>query len=259
MPVIDANGERLDYRREGRGEALVLVHSLGTNAQLWDEQIAAWSGRFDVIAVTARGHGGSTNRGGVTMAAIAEDLLAVLRQLGIDRAAFVGLSMGGLICARLHALAPAMVRRLVISGSFVTLGDRGLQRIRDLEARIAALGMAQYGRAYAAETLLPATPRRHHDALAAWIAAMDRDAYLQTLRSIFSEDVSACMGAMRLPVRVQVGAQDQRTPVALAEQIARTIPGATLAVLDGAGHLANLDAPDRFRAAVEDHLLASPG
>lgn len=257
--MIDANGERLAYRRAGQGEPLVLIHSLGTNAQLWDEQIARWSRRFDVIAVSARGHGGSTNRGGVTMAALAEDLRAVLGQLGVARANFVGLSMGGLICARLHALAPALMGRLVISGSFVTLGAPGLQRVRDLEQRLPALGMARYGEVYAAETLLPSTPRRYHDALAGWIAATDQAAYLQTARSIFGEDVGPCMGAMRLPVRVLVGAQDQRTPVAHARHIAETIPGATLEIIDGAGHLANLDAADRFCAAVEAHLVPEPG
>lgn len=256
MFAIDVNGETLTYRREGSGPALVLVHSLGTCSALWDNEIAHWSKNFDVIAFDARGHGGSTNRGGVSMRTIARDLNASLRLLGVRRAHFVGISMGGLICSRLHALDKSLFETLTISGSLVS-AEGGEDRVRALEARITAAGLDAYGRQYAEETLLPSTPKVHHDALAQWIGAMTLDSYLQTVRSIFTEDVEGCMREMGMPVRVLVGSKDNRTPPPMAERIARTIPGATLHIIDDAAHLANLDAPERFRAAVEPSLAGS--
>jgi 3-oxoadipate enol-lactonase len=80
---------------------------------------------------------------------------------------------------------------------------------------------------------------------------MRLDDYLQTVRSIFTENVESCMRAMRMPARVLVGDKDGRTPPALAERIAATIPGASLHVIENAGHLANLDRPDRFHEAID--------
>jgi 3-oxoadipate enol-lactonase len=250
MRELDLNGERLRYRREGSGQPVVLVHSLGTNIALWDEQFRHWSERFDVIAFDARGHGGSSNRGGVSMRHIAADIRAGLQALGIERAHFVGISMGGLICSRLHEMQSSLLESLVISGSFVSV-EGGNERVKMLEDRISAAGLHEYGKQYAQETLLPGTPQAHRAALAQWIGAMRLEDYLQTVRSIFTDNVESCMRAMRMPARVLVGDKDGRTPPALAERIAATIPGASLHVIENAGHLANLDRPDRFHEAID--------
>jgi 3-oxoadipate enol-lactonase len=250
MRELGLNGERLRYRREGSGQPLVLVHSLGTNIALWDEQFRHWSERFDVIAFDARGHGSSSNCGGVSMRHIAADLRAGLQALGIERAHFVGISMGGLICSRLHEMQSSLFESLVISGSFVSV-EGGNERVKMLEDRISAAGLHEYGKQYAQEILLPSTPQAHHAALAQWIGAMRLEDYLQTVRSIFTENVESCMRAMRMPARVLVGDKDGRTPPALAERIAATIPDASLHVIENAGHLANLDRPDRFHEAID--------
>lgn len=249
MAAIEANGETLSFRREGKGPALVFVHSLGTNTALWDAQFAHFGSRFDVIAFDARGHGKSSNRGGVSMRNIAADIRAGLQALNVARAHFVGISMGGLICSRLHELDASLFESITISGSFVSI-EGGAERVKMLESRIEAAGIEQYGREYAAETLLPETQRAQHEALARWIAGMELDAYLQTVRSIFTEDVEACMRAMKIPARVLVGDKDQRTPLALSERMAKTIPGASLHVIEDAAHLANLDQPARFNEAL---------
>lgn len=253
MATLEANGETLGYRREGKGPALVLVHSLGTNTALWDRQFEHFSRRYDVISFDARGHGNSSNRGGVSMRNIAADIRAGLQALDIGRAHFVGISMGGLICSRLHELDASLFESITISGSFVSI-EGGAERVKMLENRITAAGLERYGREYAAETLLPETPREHHEALARWIAGMELDAYLQTVRSIFTEDVEACMRTMKIPALVLVGDKDQRTPLALSERMAKTIPGASLQIVEGAAHLANLDQPQRFNAALASIL-----
>lgn len=250
MPTIDVNGETLAYIRAGSGQPLVLVHSLGTAGWLWDEQIREWATRFDVIAFDARGHGKSTNNGGVTLSDIARDLHEALSELNLLPAHLVGISMGGIILAHLADAHPEAVRSLVIADSFASLGAAGATRADSLSAQISASTMKDYGILYADETILPATPRVHHKMLADSIGAMKMDDYLQTVRSIFTSDVRAQLGAIKAPALVVCGDKDNRTPPAKSEEIASIVPGARLALIPDAAHLANLDNPDAFNRIV---------
>lgn len=256
MPTIQVNGETIHYERDGDGPPLVLVHSLGTSTNLWSAQVAHWAPKFACVAIDARGHGASTNRGGVTMANVAADIHAALDQLGLLPAHFLGISMGGLIIARLHERDPAALASAVIADSFHTLGEMGPERVAFLEDRIASVDMEEYGRMYARETLLPDTAEEERTALAAAIARVEKESYLQTARSVFTEDVTSCMEAMDLPVRVVCGDKDDRTPPALSERIAELIPGADLIMVENAAHLANLDNPAGFHAAIDPFLAA---
>jgi len=248
------NGERLRFERMGTGEPLLLIHSLGTGAWMWREQFARWQPDFDVIAFDARGHGGSTHHGAVSVEAIARDLHAALRTMNIESIAVVAISMGGPILAHLHALAPGLVSRAVIADSFARQGPAGLARVEGLTKMLSDISMRAYGEDYATGTLLPTTHPRHFEALVGSIAAMDRDAYLETARSVFTSDVAGIMQTFTMPVHVVVGAADNRTPPLLSQEIAGLVPRATLAVIDDAAHLANLDNPDAFHAAVEPFL-----
>jgi 3-oxoadipate enol-lactonase len=254
LATIDINGETLAYRREGRGEPLLLIHSLGTAGWLWREQMRRWSGRFDVIAVDARGHGGSSNRGGFSISAVADDLAAVLAVFGVGPARVVGISMGGPIAARLHERAPGAVSRLVIADSFATQGAAGAERAAGIEQAIRTGSMAAYGRKYAEETLAEDGDPALVEELAASIAAMSADDYIEAARAVFTADVVAELGRIGVPTRVVVGSRDQRTPPRLSEEIASLVPGADLVTVEGARHLANLDRPDAFHAAVDPFL-----
>ncbi len=254
MPTIDINGETLGYDRQGTGEPVLLIHSLGTAAWLWREQIARWSQHFDVIAVDARGHGRSSCRGGFTIRAVADDLRAILAAFGAAPARVVAISMGGPIAADLIDLAPGAVKRLVIADSFATQGTAGATRAAAIAATIGATSMHAYGHQYATDTLSEDTDKSLFETLAASIAGMDAAHYLQAARAVFTSDCTEKLRAIRIPTRVVVGARDQRTPPRLSEEIAALVPGADLHVIDGARHLANLDRPDGFHAAVDPFL-----
>ncbi len=146
MPTISVNGETLGYNRAGAGEPLLLIHSLGTAAWLWAEQIRRWQDRFDVIAVDARGHGRSSRNGGFTVRNVASDCAAVLDALGVGPAKVIGISMGGPIAAHLTDVAPEKVSRLVIADSFATQGSAGAERAALIAKTIAEKGMEAYGR-----------------------------------------------------------------------------------------------------------------
>lgn len=255
MPTLSVNGETLGYDRAGSGEPLVLIHSLGTAAWLWGEQIRRWRDRFDVIAVDARGHGRSSRNGGFTVRAVAEDIAAVLQTLGLGPARVVAISMGGPIAAHLVDVAPDKVARLVIADSFATQGAAGAERAALIAKTIAEKGMEAYGRQYAVDTLVEDGDPALRETLARSIADMGAEAYVEAADAVFTADVVPLLKAIRVPVKVVVGERDQRTPPRLSEEIVGLVGGADYAVIPGARHLANLDRPDGFHAAVDDFLM----
>ncbi len=254
MPQIEVNGESLFYERAGSGAPLLLIHSLGTASWLWREQIRRWSADFDVIAVDARGHGRSTRRGGFTVRNVAADLATVLAAFGGQPAGVVAISMGGPIAAHLVDIAPHLVARLVIAGSFANQGEAGAARAASVAQAIASGSMEAYARAYAADTLVEDDPT-HVEELVASIAGMAPEAYVEAAQSVFTANVVELYGAVKVPTRVVVGTRDNRTPPRLSQEIAGLIAGADYLEIDGARHLSNLDRPDGFHAALDPFLL----
>ena len=254
MLTIKANGEELAYERAGSGPPLILVHSLGTGAWLWKDQIEKWKADFDVIAFDARGHGSSTNRGGVTMRAIAGDILAALEKLEVGPAHFLGISMGGLICARIYEEAPDRVLSLVIADSFPTLGEAGMDRVKALEQTIGPITRCEEGRVDGVGTSGEATPRGQEARRARRRAGMGKGSDRQTVGAVFTEDVVGCLAAVKVPALVVVGENDNRTPPAASRKIVEIVGHADFALVPASAHLANLDNPDGFHAAVDPFL-----
>jgi pimeloyl-ACP methyl ester carboxylesterase len=253
MPIFHHNREDLHYEIEGQGPALVLIHSLGTSSELWRDAIERWKGRHTVLAMDCRGHGRSTSNGGVALEAIAGDLCALMQSLGMKSADMVGISMGGPIAAWVYAQAPALVGRMVLADTFTHIPEAAT-RLAGLEKKLDAMSMADFGVEYAAQTLLPATAPELHKALGGWIAGMSTQAYRETVRSIFAQDIGDALADIKVPALVLVGDQDQRAPVAMAERVAMLIPGARMHIVPDAGHLANMDNPAAFYGAIDDFL-----
>lgn len=254
MHTISVNGETLHYQREGSGPPLVMIHSLGTNSYMWSRQFHHWKDRFTCVAFDARGHGRSTNNGGVTIKAVAADLHAALRQLGLLPAHLIGISMGALIAARIHEIEAGAVLSIVYADSFAHLSGGGEDRIRTIEKKLGAMSMEEYAAEYASNTLLESTPAPEYQALIDAIAGVTPEAYLQTARSIFGEDVSGCLRKVKAPLLALAGDSDQRSPIEKAREVSGLVPGSAVLEVRRAGHLANIDNPEGFQAAVDSFL-----
>lgn len=255
MPeTFDANGERLAFRRAGTGPAVLLLHSLGLHSQLWASTFAALADRFTLVAMDCRGHGASTNHGGFTVKAVADDARALMDHLGHTRFHVAGMSMGGLMAAQLAAEAPEKVTRLVLAGSYATVGPAGPPRIAATRATLATTSMADFGRAYAADTILPASGEAARTLVAEAIAGMSAHDYLNTIESILTEDVSPLLPAIAAPTLVLTGSADRRAPPEKGRGLAQAIPNALFEELPDAGHLAVLDVPEAFNARLRSFL-----
>ena len=170
------------------------------------------------------------------------------------------MAMGGPIVISFAARWPAAVRSVTVADGFVDMREVGGARIPEWAAAIRSTPMSEFGRRYVESRLTPSASRTAREDLAAAIAKVPPDAYIDVMKAIF--DGIAFTGeaaAIRAPSLAIWGEEDEVTPLAHSQQIADAIPGARLETIPGAGHISNLDRPGEFNRLLADFLDAQPG
>ena len=244
----------LASRESGTGRPVVLVHAIGCDHRMWDSLAASLAPAHRVIAVDARGHGASpVPPRPYSLEDLADDVVALLDRLGIERADYVGLSMGGMVGQALALRHPARLGRLVVACSTSSYGPDGRA---NWQARIRAVeqgGLEAIRDMVASRYFSDAFRAKHPDVVK---TVMDRfvktprDGYLGCCDAIAELDYADDLARIRAQTLVIAGELDAGTPPAMSQAMARGIPGARLEVIPGAAHLAAVEAPERFNAAV---------
>ncbi|MDA8292269.1 MAG: 3-oxoadipate enol-lactonase [Actinomycetota bacterium] len=263
---VRVGGVELAYRDEGprRAPVLVLTGSLGTTHEMWDEQAEALRGRFRVVRFDTRGHGASGAPAGPwSVADLGGDLLGLLDALGVAHASLCGLSLGGMVALWVASHAPGRVDRLVLACSAPELGPPSpwLERA----ASVRASGTSSLLSTLTSRWFTPAFAPRGAAVLArvgSMLASCSDEGYASCCEAIASTDLSGDVPSVRAPTLVLAGSSDPVAPPARALALAGSLPDASLTVIAGAAHLANLEQPAAFTAAVRAHLegdLASAG
>ena len=168
MPFAESNGVRLNYRFDGAAGAPVLVHSnsLGANLSMWDPQIPALAERFRVLRYDTRGHGqSSVTTGPYSVTQLGRDVVGLLDAVGIERAYFCGLSMGGLIGMWLGIYTPERINRLVLCNTAAKIGATETWNARIEMVR--TKGMGPVAETQAQRWFTPAFIARAPDVIAA--------------------------------------------------------------------------------------------
>lgn len=256
---IDRDGARISYTVEGSGPPILLGHSLLCDGSMWREVAPALAGRYLLITIDARGHGASTAERPFTLDDLADDWLAILDREGIDRAALVGLSMGGMTAMRVALRAPARVAALALLD---TSADREPLKPR-LRNRLLAEVVRRVGfphvavpialRALLGETTLRERPELVRS-LRAQLLSLDRRVY-HAARAVFDRPpIADRIAAIRCPTLVLVGEEDVATSPSRSRRIAERIPGARLVTVPRVGHLTALEAPAAVVSALEELL-----
>ena len=233
---------------------VALVHSLGSNANLWRPQIDALRDRCTVIAMDTRGHGGSSAKGDVTVEAAASDLVALLSHLGVTSCDFVAVSTGGPIALTVAAEHRGLVRKLVLADTYARPPEGSKELVEATAEAIAYVSMTEFGRQYAAETLLWTTSLDVQDELAASIAVIDPKVYIKAMRSALLGDFSVKLGRVKAPTLVLIGGDDTIAPPPCSEALVAGIANAVFAVVPDAGHLSCIDNPTAFNSALANFI-----
>lgn len=247
---------RLHHVDEGLrdGPVLVLAGSLGSTLEMWRPQ-AALTEAFRVIRIDHRGHGGSpVPPGPYRMADLAADSLALLDELGLERVAWCGLSLGGMVGMYLGSEAPQRLSSLTLCCTTANFPD--LTPWRDRITAIEANGTGSIAKAVVARWFTPGFAAENPDVVAeaeAMVAGTDDAGYVACCRAIEAWDHRDRLPAVAVPTLVIAGSGDLATPVEPhARTLADTIPGARLAILDGA-HLATIEQATEATALIAAH------
>ena len=177
---------------------------------MWREQIAALSDRYRCIAFDCRGHGGSSYNARFTVAGVAADLKAGLEALGVETCHLVGMAMGGPIAISFAAQWPEAVRSVTVADGFVDMREVGGARIPEWARTIRSTPMTEFGRRYAEMRLTPSASDEARKELAAAIAKVPPEAYIDVMKAIFDGiEFTGEAAAVRAPSLVIWGEEDE--------------------------------------------------
>ncbi|MCB1970987.1 MAG: alpha/beta fold hydrolase [Geminicoccaceae bacterium] len=240
---------------EGDGVPLVLLHGIGGNAESFRPQIEVFGGRYRCLAWNMPGYGGTPLVEPPDFRSLAATLRSDLSRLGIERAHFLGHSIGGMIVQELAATSPELVRSMILAATSPAFGSRDDRfRQRFLAERLAPLdaGITMHDLAAALVTTLVSThadPDGVRRALAA-MRAVPETTYRAMLECLVTFDRRESLGSHRMPALLLAGDVDRTAPAPMMERMAGRIKGARFAVVRRAGHLLHLEQPRAFNALV---------
>ncbi len=258
MTPVPACAER------GRGSrTLVFLHGIGGNHRAFEGQLDHFAGSARAIAWDMPGYGASAPLERMTFPGLAQALVALFDARGVEQAVVVGHSMGGMVAQELVASFPDRVAALVLYATTPAFGAASSDWQRQfLESRLRPLDEGK-------------TPADLAPALVAGIvgdqpdpegiaravecmSAIKSDAYRAALHCLVTFDRRDSLGSIRCPTLALACERDRVVSPAIVERMAQAIPKASYRVLPGAGHLANLERPAAFDAALEEFLAGLP-
>lgn len=250
----DPNGEKQ--------RVLVLAHAFPLGAAMWDAQARAMPPGWRLVAPDLRGFGGSPlplPDDSPSIDDYATDILDVLRALDVPSAVIGGLSMGGYAVFAVLRRAPAVARAVVLADTRMTADTpEGRANRRSMMALVEREGAAGVAREMMPKLLGRTTQSERPDVeplVRRLIKQQPPEAVRGALaRMMDRPDSQAIVRQITVPTLVVVGSEDELTPVDDSKAIVDSIPSATLVVIPHAGHLSNLERPDRFNQALSTFL-----
>jgi 3-oxoadipate enol-lactonase len=248
MPFISINQTVHRYIDEGlrSSPALVFANALGTDLRIWDDVATRVLPHFRVMRYDKRGHGLSeASLPPYSVSDLADDVVALLDELKIERAVMCGISVGGVIAQAVALIYPQRVRGLVLcdTGARIGSAEAWQQRIDMITTEgvesVEKMTMERWFSAGYREKK-PADVRGY----AAMLCQTSRDGYIGTCAALRDADFRGLDGKIKCPTLVLCGAEDIATPPDLGRELAGSISGARFALIENAAHLPCIEQPE---------------
>jgi pimeloyl-ACP methyl ester carboxylesterase len=279
MYAIAPDGASIYYEVHGSGaEAVLLIMGLGAVSFLWEGQIAAMGGRYQVIVMDNRGIGRSDKPPGhYTTALMAQDAISVLDACNIQRAHVIGISMGGMIAQELALNHPDRVGALVLAATYARSPAGIDQAVSEAVARLpgqrriepapgqvdalsVVLGLMQL--AFSQDFLVREQARLTQIMMRAAAFGFHPPAFVGQMQATATHDTTDRLPALRRPTLVLTGDADRLIPPRCSHDLASLIPQARLCIIEGGSHTLNIEHETHFNEAVlgflADHPLPGP-
>ncbi len=247
------------YDDVGTGLPLVFLHAFPLNRTMWDPQVSALVAECRCIPIDCRGMGESSITGPFSMDRFADDAVGVLDTLQIERAVFVGSSMGGYVAFALWRRHPDRVRALVLADTRAGADTQeGVERRRALIELAEEQGSAAVANAQIAGLVGKSTRERRpdvYDALHRMMAQSPAEGIVGALEAMIERpDSTPTLATITVPTLVIVGDEDVLTPAREARLLHEAIASSRLEILQQAGHLPNVERPAAFNTVLNEFL-----
>ncbi len=258
MHMADLGDIALHWREDGApdGPPVVFANSLGTDLRIWDQVVARLPARYRIIRYDMRGHGLSDcPPAPYAMGALVRDAERLLDHLQVRDAAFVGLSVGGMVAQGLAVKRLDLVRAMVLSNTAAKIGTKGTWEDRIATVKADGLEALADG---IMEKWFTAAFRATPD-LALWRNMVIRcpiEGYIGTCHAIAGTDFYTPTSGLSLPTLAVAGSEDGSTPPDLVRETADLIRGSEFCLIRGAGHIPCVEKPDAYATRLTDFLSA---
>jgi pimeloyl-ACP methyl ester carboxylesterase len=261
MKVI-ANGLEIAYERAGEGPLVVFVHGAAEDGRIWQPQLSALADQFTVVAWDEPGAGRSAEvPADFGLTDYANCLATLIESLGLGPAHVAGLSWGGTVALELYRHHPGLLATLVLIDAYA--GWKGSLSEDEVRARVAGARLMLAAPAREFDPTLPglfaAAPPTEFIPLLDDIAADVRPESLRTQLFVMAEaDQRDLLPHIDVPTLLVWGELDARSPLNVARQFEEAIPDTQLVVIPGAGHVSNLEEPEKVTDAIREFCRAHP-
>ncbi len=259
MTEITIAGEAFNVRLEGDGDkpVLALAHQLGGSLAVWEPLMPALLEHFRVLRWDSRGHGGSVaDEGPYSVAQLARDAIAIFDALGVEKAHWIGLSMGAIVGQAALIAAPERIGRAVLANTAAKLGTPDIWNARILAAR--EEGLEAMAGVVTTRWFTPEFREADPEAVEAVLFILRETSpqgYAAASAALRDFDQREAIRSIRKKVLVIVGRHDLSAPPELGASVASAIDGARLVTLESS-HISPIEQTDAFAEAVIDFLTA---
>ncbi|MGH7494651.1 MAG: alpha/beta fold hydrolase [bacterium] len=255
------NGIQLHYEIQGQGLPVVFTHGFPLSHKIWQPQIEALHDEFCVITPDLRGHGESeAPTGAYSMEKFADDLFTLLKHLNCGPVVMAGHSMGGYIAFAFLRNYPNWVKGLILVSTRAAAdspegkaGRETLAQLVEKEKSSAPVVMKMLPN-MVAQASLAAHPNLRTE-VERIMSNTSQNGLAGALRGMAARaDANDLLTSLCLPTLIIAGTADALIPHAESESMARAIPGAQLALIEGAGHLPSLEKPEEMNRVLREWL-----
>jgi pimeloyl-ACP methyl ester carboxylesterase len=247
MPIVKVEALDVEYRQGGAGPDLLLLHSLLTELTVFEEVLPALLRAHRVTLINLPGFGASSPANLNSVADYADHVATVMQVLALPKATDVfGNGFGAFVALELAIRHGERFRRLLVADTVAAFPEAARAPFRGMADKVRATGMQAVLDTAIGRMFPPAFQAAKPGVVAARktaLAAVDAGCFARACLALARLDLQPLLGGIRNPALVLCGALDQTTPPALAEQVARAIPGAQYREIAGSGHCPMLEQP----------------
>lgn len=257
MSKIQVNTIELDYEDKGTGDALLLLHGLGSTKKDWDAQVPFFSKTHRVITLDLRGHGNSSKpKDNYGVELMADDVKQFLDQLNIKKVTLVGFSMGGAVAFEIATRYPQYLENLVIVNSgpdFNAMGKIGDDLLKNRTEFLETKGIEPLAK----EISFNMFPENHQidlrNAFEARCKNNDYNAYYKSFTTLMTWGIGDKIKDITTKTLVVASDMDY-TPIAFKEAYVNKLKNVTLAVIKNSRHGVIIDQPEAFNKVLKKFL-----